>query len=388
MHDPRHGDPVRHVLFISGARSDYDLMSPVFAPCRQLGLKVSVIAAAGHLSQPHGFSVLQIREDDIDIAAELETLLSSDTWTARSLSFAHLLQALTQEVARIAPSLIYVAGDREEALAGALVGNFLQIPVAHAHGGDRCIASDIDEVFRPAISKLAHIHFTATEGHRQRLVRMGEAPETVFATGSASLDRLGEDRGDLANVSGHFGIELASPYFLVLHHPTATLENDDVEDYRQLLEGLRATGADVLLGAPNFDPGNTAMRDLVRQYSSPQLHVYGNLPRSVFIPAFRNAAAIVGNSSALLVEAGFLRVPAILVGHRQDFREAGSHVLRVDAEAREITRACALVCEPSFRANLADAPSLYGDGKSGTRIAEVLRSFPLSNQLLRKTIPY
>lgn len=380
---------MRHVLFISGARSDYDLMSPVFAPCRKLGLKVSVVAAAGHLSQPHGFSVQQIRDDDVTIAAELETLLSSDSWAARSLSFANLVEALTRTISSIKPDLLYVAGDREEALAGALVGNFLQLPVAHAHGGDRCIASDIDEVFRPAISKLCHLHFTATEGHRERLIRMGELPGSVFATGSASLDRLRSEEGSLADVEEHFGIELKSPYFLVLHHPTPTLENDDVEDYRQLLTGLLATGSEILLGAPNFDPGNNAMRALLQDYSRHErLHLYGNLPRRVFIPAFRNASAVVGNSSALLVEAGFLQVPAVLVGNRQDYRESGEHVVPVPAAATAITEACQRVQQPAFQLALQAAPSLYGDGNSGARIAEVLKSFELSRELLRKTIPY
>lgn len=384
----------RRVAFVTGARSEYDLITPVIRAAESHpNLVPEVIASAAHLSPFHGMGVDQILADGFQVSARLETLVASGTWQGRALSFSNLVEALIRHIAASPPDILFVTGDREEALAGALAGAFLQVPVAHAHGGDRCYPSDLDEILRPAISKLSHLHFTATAGHRQRLIQMGELPNRVWTTGAPGLDRfcsepdVGEDTLESA-----LGIEAKKPFFLFIMHPSPTLNAEGAGDeVRVTLEAVLSLGYSVLCSYPNTDPGNIGVRraiDLLRA-SAPNLKVYHSLPRPVFVTAYRRCAAIVGNSSSIVIESGFLKIPGVLVGPRQDLRETGPNVMRVQISAGAVREACLRCIEdPEFKEMVKKVPSIYGDGHSCERIASVLAEIPLDKELLRKMMPY
>jgi UDP-hydrolysing UDP-N-acetyl-D-glucosamine 2-epimerase len=384
----------RRIFFLTGARSEYDLLEPVIRAVNCMpGMYAEVIAAAGHLSPFHGMGVDQIRQDGFPIAGTIESLLSSESWQGRCLSFSQLIEGLTRLLAHRRPDVLFVAGDREEALAGALVANFLGIHLAHSHGGDRCYASELDEVLRPAISKLAHLHFTATEGHRQRLIRMGEPPELIWAVGATGLDRLREETGvSEKDLNQEFGIDVSKPFFIVIFHPSPLLNPEDGEkEMKEVLDGILSLGHPVFCSYPNFDPGNIAIREAIdaAKAISDKLFVYHNLPRTHFVSLYRHCSAIVGNSSSIVLESGFLKVAGVLVGPRQDLREVGPNVLRVETSARAVRAACLRALEDeTFRNQVRNCPSLYGDGHASPRISKILSEIDLRRNLLLKTITY
>jgi len=385
----------RRIHFFTAARSDYDLVAPVIAELRARGqLDVGVIAGSAQLSPFHGFAVRQIEEDGVAIVGRLETLLASESWVGRSLSFGCLVDALTRQLAVNRPDILFLAGDREEHLAAAVVANFLHIHVAHLHGGDRCIASEIDEVMRPPISKLSHLHFPANESHRERLIKMGEDPAHVWACGAPALDRL-RNTPDVpsAELAAKFGFDPDRPFFLVIQHPSTMFEEvgHDEEEMTALLDGVLSAGHPVLCSYPNVDPGNVGIRKAIdrTRATRPQLNVYHNLPRTHFVSLYRRCAAIVGNSSSLVFESGFLKIPAILVGPRQDLRDRGQNVLRVDFSAEQIAGACRRALgDQEFLATVRAGTSPFGDGQSAPRIADILTAIDLPHKLLLKMMPY
>ena len=384
----------RRICFLTGARSEYDILYPVIKAVSQTpGLRAEVIAAAAHLSPLHGMSIDLIRADGFPIVASIGSLVPEETWEGRSRSFARLVEGLTPLLAASRPDLLFVAGDREEPLAGAIVANFLRIPVAHLHGGDRCIASDVDEVLRPAISKLAHLHFTATEGHRERLIRMGERPETVWVSGAPGLDRL-RDEPDVPDtvLNETYGVDIRQPFFILIQHPSSTLNTEDGgREMTAILEGILSLGHPVFCSYPNTDPGNHLIRAAIDDAKSrhPRLIVYNTLPRDHFVSLYRRCSAIVGNSSSIVLESGFLKVPGILVGPRQNMRETGPNVMRIEPTSEAVRAACLRALEDeTFRQQVREAPSLYGNGHAAGRIANVLAAVELSPDLLLKTITY
>jgi len=385
---------VRRIWFLTAARSEYDLLAPVIRAVSQTaGLEAKVIVAGAHLSPFHGMGVDQIRADGVSVAGTVESLLSSESWEGRALSFAQLIEGLTRLISRDRPDILFIAGDREEALAGALTANFLGIHVAHSHGGDRAVALDLDEVLRPAISKLSHFHFTATESHRQRLIRMGEDSNRVWAVGGAGLDSL-RDEPDVPedNLAKEFGIDVRRPFFMLIFHSTPMLNSQaNGREMAEILNGVLSVGHPVLCSYPNFDPGNIAVRKAIDEVKSihPGLFVYHNLPRRHFVSLYRRCSAMIGNSSSVVLESGFMKVPGILVGPRQDLREVGPNVLRVNATAREVREACIRAVEDAaFNALVRQCPSIYGDGRSSGRIAEILSKIKLDRDILLKVMAY
>lgn len=384
----------RRVFFITGTRAEYDLMSPVLkAISKKPGLTGELVLGAAHLSPFHGKGIDLICKDGFSIAGTVESLLCSETWRARGLSFCNLLQGLIYVMSANRPDVIFVSGDREEALAGALAGSFLKIPIAHLHGGDRCIVTELDEVIRPAVSKLAHIHFTATESHRERLIRMGERPEFIWATGGTGLDGIREAPDvNATELERAFGIDVSKPFFLLIYHPASLInETGSGEEMAQVLEGALALGHPVLCSYPNFDPGNMAIRSVIDRFRTTHrnLVVFHTLARSQFVALYRRCAAIVGNSSSIVIESAFVKVPGLLVGPRQDLRERGPNVLRLAPRSEEVRDACLRALQDEdFRRIVQTSPSLYGDGHAAPRIANVINDVQLSDDLLQKTMTY
>jgi len=384
---------MRRIAFLTAARSDYDIIHPVMQASRAAGCDVEVVAGAAQMSPFHGHGIDAIRQGGFRVRAGIESLVASETWTGRALSFGHLMNGLAVSLSSDKPDVLFVTGDREEALAGAMAGVFLKIPVAHLHGGDRCFASDVDEVFRPAISKLSHLHFVACADHKDRLVAMGEDAGKVWVSGAPGLDRL-RDEADLGGVALQeaFGIEPGQPYFLLIHHPSPTVDDSNTGDEMEsVLDGALAAGIPVLCSYPNTDPGNIAMRRVIDQRVArePRLKTYFNVPRTLFVTAYRRCAAVLGNSSSIVIESPFLKVPGVLIGPRQDLRTIAENVVRVPIEREAIRKACdQALNDPAFRAKAQAAKSIYGDGHAADRIAQVLAEIPLPHDLLLKTMPY
>ena len=81
-----------------------------------------------------------------------------------------------------------VLGDRGEMLAASIAANYLNIPVAHIHGGE--VSGHVDGVVRHAITKLSHIHFPATKSSAERILKLGEESWRIFIAGAPALDRI------------------------------------------------------------------------------------------------------------------------------------------------------------------------------------------------------
>ena len=178
------------VLGITGIRSEYDIMSSVFQAISNhpaLDLKLAVTGA--HLSESFGYTIKDIKADGFFIAEEIESLPDDDKKSSRVVGLGIQLQGLVKTVERIQPDILLVLGDREEAMATALIGAYMDIPVAHISGGDR-VVGNIDDQVRHAVTKLAHIHLTTNLKSKERILGLGEQPFRIHNVGNPGLDRL------------------------------------------------------------------------------------------------------------------------------------------------------------------------------------------------------
>ena len=86
------------------------------------------------------------------------------------------------------PDVVVTVGDRFETMATAVAGAYMNIPLAHTMGGE--VTGTIDESIRHAITKLAHIHFPANQDAADRIIRLGEDPDSRARRGLPA-DRSG-----------------------------------------------------------------------------------------------------------------------------------------------------------------------------------------------------
>jgi GDP/UDP-N,N'-diacetylbacillosamine 2-epimerase (hydrolysing) len=261
----------------------------------------------------------------------------------------------------------------------------------------------VDDALRHAITKLAHLHFSATRLSAERILKMGEDRWRVHRVGSPGIDGIARDAAGLGDVAKKLAAEAASPlkrgrYAVLVLHPTDA--DDPVERERaELLLGtsLSVPFENVVVVYPNNDPGSAG---IVGCWDEMQRRVYRatpaqlarqifarNLPRPAFLGLMRDAAVLVGNSSSGIIEAASFGTPAVDVGPRQAGRERGANVTSVPFTASAIRRALRAIWNDG-RPRRYPKRNIYGGADTGARIARVLATVKLDERLRRKLIAY
>lgn len=384
---------MRRVLGVTGIRSEYDIMSSVYRAIEdhpQLELQLAVTGA--HLSEAYGRTVQEIRKDGFTIADEIESLINGDQPSSRIKGMGIQLQGLVQTVLRVNPDWLLVLGDREESMTTALVGAYMNIPVAHVAGGDR-VVGNVDDQIRHAVTKLVHLHFTTNAESAQRILRLGEQPFRVLDVGNPGLDRLLEvPELTLAEIGQRLGFTLQEdkPLMLVIQHVISTEINDAYRQMRITLEAIADLGLTAVLSYPNSDAGGQQMIRAIREFEHlPHLHTFKNVPRFEFVNLMRHASCLLGNSSAGILEAPMLKLPVVNVGNRQKGRLHAENVQFVPHDKSLIKDAVNKACfDSSYRLLVDRCVNPYGDGCSSIRIANALSSTPIDANLLIKDITY
>jgi len=361
----------RHILIATGSRAEFGLLQPVMrAIAAEPKLRLSVVVAGSHLVSG---TWRDVTGAGFQIAARVR--MQKRGATGRLADVAAVgrgVAGLGKAFDEMKPDVVLVLGDRIEAFAAATAASLGGFHLAHIHGGDRA-EGVADEAMRHAISKLAHLHFAATALSRKRLVRMGENPAHIWNVGSPAADGLNDVH------PAKEGVEL-----IVSQHPVGA---DDAREKRWMEATLAATarfaGRRLIVG-PNLDAGAAGVRAaLSRKRGQMPDRVVEHLPRGEFLRFLAGARAIVGNSSAGLIEAAVLGIPCVNIGPRQAGRERGRNVVDCDYGVAPVRQALqkALTLRPGRR-------HPYGDGRAGQRLARLLAQTPLDQIPLRKRNRY
>ena len=358
------------ILAVTGSRSDYDLLEPVL---RQIearpGLELVLVATCAHLARAWGGTGARIQGyRDLRMRP---TLIDWDSPEARLKSMGLELIALAQDLAEARPDLVLVLGDREDALLAAMAACYSWIPVAHIFGGDLGQAT-VDDSVRHAVSKLAHLHFAASDWSRQALLQLGEDPARVHVCGNPALDRIRRlPAWPAERLHESFGIVPGQPVVLVCQHPVGPNPAVAARELEVILRACRVADAQVVVNTPNSDPGSSGPLRVWEDLGD-ALRVR-NLDQEAWVALLRRCNLLVGNSSAGLLETPFLGIPAVNVGRRQVGRRHAGNVLFVEAEEEAVRRAVTqALCDPGYRAQVRALPCPFGDGHAAERVVEVL----------------
>jgi UDP-hydrolysing UDP-N-acetyl-D-glucosamine 2-epimerase len=367
---------VRRILGVTGTRAEFGLLVPVFRAIESRSeLELLVAVCGAHLLPP-----ARTRDEvaaSFVIAAEVAMQREGESGRiADAHAFARGVHGFAQVIDALRPDAVLVLGDRIEAFAAASASAIAGVRVAHIHGGDRA-EGVADESMRHATSKLSHLHLCASAGSAERLWRMGEDDSRIIVAGSPALDGLelmtplDEARFD----------ELGRPELVVLLHPTGRSDAEERRSATILLEAARTRGR-VLCLDPNFDPGREGIVEAIRASGLPSV---SHLARPDWIGLLRRIRALLGNSSAGLLEAAALRLWAVNIGPRQAGRERARNVIDVPIWNPDSVGA-AIDTALAAPAPLAGHP--FGEGQAGPRIAAALSSPGFARLTLTKRNSY
>ncbi|MBI2552442.1 UDP-N-acetylglucosamine 2-epimerase (hydrolyzing) [Candidatus Uhrbacteria bacterium] len=387
---------MKKILALTGIRSEYYILYPVINALRKdEQFDVRVVVSGAHLSDWHGLTLREIEADGFHVVDKIDSQLMTNRTTQRVKGVGMLTYALAQTVEREKPDVIFVVGDREESIAAALVGNYMDVAVAHLGGGDP-VYGNADDPIRFAVSKLAHIHFTLADAYAKNLQRVGEEEFRIFNVGDPALDTIRTTPArSLSEISNILKFDITDGHYVVfIRNPLSSEWQDAGRQMHINLQALerfsKESGYKVVAIHPNTDPGAHDIVEAIQSYKDkPFIKFYKNLEREIFVNVMRHARALVGNSSMGLLEAPFYKLPVVNVGNRQQGRLNAGNVEFVPDDLQSITQAIHKACtDEEYRAKVAELKNPFGNGYTSEKIRDVLRSIDLSDKqwLIKKNL--
>lgn len=369
----------KKICVVVGSRANYSSIKSAMAAIRDhSALELQLVVAASALLDRYGSVVHLIEKDGFSPAARIFMLIEGETPATMAKSTGVGLMELPSVFERLAPDVVLTVGDRFETMATTLAAAYMNIPVAHTMGGE--VSGTIDESIRHAVTKFAHIHFPASREAADRIIKLGEPPDTVHLVGCPRIDlvaeilrRTGSGPDDhLFDLGVGSRLDLSRPFVLVSQHPVTTEYGEGERQITATLEAVRDTGLQAIVLWPNADAGSDDIAKGIRKWrehgQGENMHFFKNLPTATYIQLMARTACLVGNSSSGIREGAYIGTPVVNLGTRQAMRERGRNVIEVGHTREEIAGALAA----QIAHGRYPMEPIYGDGTAGRKIADVL----------------
>ena len=378
----------RKVCVVTGTRAEYGLLYWLLKEIEaDKELQLQVIVTGMHLSPEFGLTYKEI-EKEFKINKKIEMLLSSDTSVGISKSMGLAQISFAESYDELKPDIVIVLGDRYEIFSATSAAMIAKIPIAHLHGGEKTEGA-FDESIRHSITKMSHLHFTATEEYKNRVIQLGEHPSRVFNVGGMGIEnikRLKLLSKDEFEKSIEF--KLNSKNILVTFHPV-TLENSTAkEQFQQLLDAIdELEDTNIIFTKANSDTDGRVINQMIDEYVTKNFQKsvqFTSLGQLRYLSALQYVDAVVGNSSSGLAEAPSFKIGTINIGDRQKGRIKASSVIDCEPNKDSILKSFEKLYSKEFQDSLINVKNPYGDGCASKKIVEILKSVDLEN-ILKKS---
>jgi UDP-N-acetylglucosamine 2-epimerase (non-hydrolysing) len=354
------------ILFVFGTRPEAIKLAPVIRclqadPCFDTRVAVTAqhramldqVLAAFSIQPDHDLNVMQagqtLAESASRILAAIEPVLSSER-----------------------PDCVVVQGDTTTTFCGAVAAFYQSIPVAHVEAGMR--TGDLREPFpeemnRVLTSRLAALHFAATEWAAENLRREGVSSENIFVTGNTGIDAVLSVRDSLAA----FERDPARKLILVTAHRRESFGEGFVRICRALRRLSERADVEIIFPVhpnPNVQViVNEHLRDV------PNVSLIEPVDYMRFVLLMQRAYILLTDSGGIQEEAPSLGKPVLVMREkteRPEAVEAGTARLVGTDEDLIVAEATLLLDDSQEYARRARIHNPYGDGRASARIRDVL----------------
>lgn len=366
----------KKICFVTGTRAEYGLLKSLIKKIKlSRQFELQIIVTGSHLTKDHGCTINEIYDDGLDINAEVQMLLSSDSDVGIAKSLGLGIIGFADVLQRLSPDLIIILGDRYEMLGVASTAMLFRIPIAHIHGGEKTEGL-IDEAIRHSITKMSHIHFVATEEYAKRVTQLGENTHNIHVVGGLGVDSINSiDFLSKSEIEKRLDFNFFSRNLLVTFHPE-TLEksaaNKQVEELLGALSGYKDVG--LIFTASNADNEGKEIYKKITNFvnANKNAKLYKSLGQLIYLSCLRYVDGVVGNSSSGLLEAPSFKIGTINIGNRQKGRMQSNSIINCDPNLDSITSGIEKLYSDAFKNTLKNVTNPYGEGGASEKILNIL----------------
>ena len=132
-------------------------------------LELQLVVAASALLGRYGNAINYIEEDGFKIDEKVFIVLEGENKTSMAKTTGLGVMELANTFYNLKPDAVITIADRFETIATSIAASYQNIPLVHIQGGE--VTGNIDEKVRHANTKLADIHFVASDEAKARVLK-------------------------------------------------------------------------------------------------------------------------------------------------------------------------------------------------------------------------
>ena len=351
--------------FILGTRPEIIKISPLIRALLKLGSPFEIIHTNQHYLPELDtvfFEQLELPPPDFNLGVGHDS---------HGVQLGRMLQGLDPVLSRQKPDVVFVEGDTNSVLAGALMAHRLSIPVAHVEAGLRSYDRRMpEETNRILADRLSDYLLAPTEKAGEILIAEGFDKKRIHVTGNTVVDALYQSVSlceKLPPVEERWKIESRNFILVTLHRP----ENVDFPDtLAGIVDALERIGRK--LDMPLVFPVHprTALRLEEFGISLPDaVHRLEPLDFLGFVQLEKNSRLVITDSGGVQEEACILGVPCVtarLSTERPETVEVGANIVAGTDSDKILAAAVEMMARPTGWGNP------FGDGHAGERIIDIV----------------
>lgn len=371
---------MKKVCIVTGSRAEYGLLHHVIEKVYHSDeMQLQLVVTGMHLSSEYGMTCREIEKDGYPIHYKLDMLLCSDTTAGITKSMGIELIGFADYFENNRPDILLILGDRYEILIAATAAMISRIPIAHICGGETTEGA-IDEAIRHAITKMSHLHFTATEEYRRRVIQLGEQPKNVYNVGALGVENIRSiklmQKKDLEDEL-HF--QFTDRTIMITYHPVTLECFTSQQQFQNILQVMDMhKDVSVIFTKANSDADGKIINRMIDAYvekNKERCIAYTSLGRLRYLSALQFCTLILGNSSSGIVEVPSFGIPTVNIGDRQKGRICAKSVIHCGNNKEEIEKALQLAFSVEFRNGLSNMTNPYEKEGVSDAIVQTVTKF-------------
>lgn len=348
---------MKRVAIIWGTRPEHIKIYPVYKALVEQDVDVLTIFTGQHLDlvdHKHLYIPIDYKLGVMRVGQSLSDLLAKGLYDIQQYF----------DVKDV--GMVLVQGDTSSALAGSIWGFYNEITVAHIEAG--LTTSDLfdpfpEEMHRRLIRELSTYHFAPTRQSEENLIQFNVNSNNIFVTGNTVIDTL-KYIAEIESIE--YPIEPENKVLITIHRR----END-----KNLLEICTALNLICnILNEYKFEivvhPRN---KSIVEEYLK-NIKIIDPLNYVSFLRKIVKCNFVITDSGGLQEECSVLGVPVYVVRNKTERVESiFANLSRlVRTKQSDITCKISQGLDDGFAVQRKSS-NIYGDGKAGERIAEIIR---------------
>jgi GDP/UDP-N,N'-diacetylbacillosamine 2-epimerase (hydrolysing) len=377
----------RKICVITGSRAEYGLLRWVMQGIKDHpDLTLQLIVTGMHLSEDFGMTVDEIENDGFKVDFKVETLDKNDSAVGIAGAMSRGLSGVAEALDDLKPDLVLVLGDRYEIFVSVAAALVAKIPVAHIHGGESTIGA-YDDAFRHAITKMSHLHFVATQEYKNRVIQLGENPNSVFLVGGLGIETIKNLKLlDQEELEKALNVKFKEKSLLITFHPTTLDEQTPRAQMQELLNAVdRLANVTLIFTLPNADTGGREIIKMIQDYvgKNPNAYAFPSLGQLKYLSCIAQVNGVVGNSSSGILEVPSFKKGTVNIGDRQKGRIRTTSVIDCETNKKSISKAIETLLSEQFKNSLNSVKNPFDQGNSSAKIVELISGINLQ-QIVKK----